>query len=314
MPKITMIPSRKPEHSITEAFPEDDPDRVTDANGLVCDRWGVPYADQYAARNRGTPIDKRSKEASKDAAKKFQQCSDLLAVNKSRGAIKRLLAELWDMEPRSVEKYISVATAMNRDRVGVDLDTAKSDSLAFWTADLQQQRTISRKGQEYWQKIGEQSEAVDKYIAALQALPLAETPEGIAATTRLVEKLYKVAESQENLADRVRSIQLGADEKARQVHDRIDKILGTHAPAKHEHTGDVKNSVTGAIAVVGQIQHTAEPLTREGAIADMLDVLADDAVLIEVLRKLDPDRVLRCLPVPTTGELLTVATECCGDN
>lgn len=277
---------------IPDAEPVDivigEPGMLDPVTGLVTDEYGVPYANQdrikqqlafehVGATKRRTPDGKKKRTRTPEQRRlihgRIEEVRGLLALSMTTGDIRRALSAKWNIHPMSVWKYIKLARARQLELLGRDANELKSDSLQYWTRNLQSaasRQTRAYRELEKADKMQEKAETMMENIVDVPAEQRGEYMKSVAEILRHVAKLK----------DHGRRMLAAASMQSDAVQDRIDRLVGNNQPERLNLslvTTDGQDALLPAV----------EPLNRQQAIREaMLFLIQHQGELPPEKRKL----------------------------
>ena len=206
--------------------------------------------DRPRQRNGDAPRGTRA-----EVEHRIEQVREAMALGRTDGELKRGLAADWGVRRRTVERYLCRARARNRELVGLSPEDSRADSLLFWRdlkAGAMRDRGEAR---------AERDAAADDAGRSADVLadPDRSGDHGAAAA-----RLKAASRRRDGAAKRAAACERNAAE----YQDRIDKLLGNHAPVKLSETTPDGKAVRRAAEPSDPDREFRELLERAGVVAE----------------------------------------------
>ncbi|MFH5805603.1 hypothetical protein [Alienimonas sp. DA493] len=156
--------------------------------------------------------------------KRIEEARKLMSLDYSDGELRRMLSAKWGCSRVTVGKYLTRARGRNRELVGKSPEDCRSDSLLYWRALKAESMQARAEGRKEFKAA---TEEIERAQATLDD-PTSPDEQTETAMARL-----KLASRRQEKA----GAKIGACERnAADYQDRIDKLLGNHAPLKVSET------------------------------------------------------------------------------
>ncbi len=241
--------------------------------GLVCDQWGVPYIDQVMASRRVSP-GRRSRKKSEQAGKRLDEIRSLLALGEVPADICRQLSRKWKKKASTVHAYLLVANKLHGNFIS-DLSSANAqgDSAEYWRKWLVQcEKNVEQLPAIREQLLQETARLVKFNKALMELVPSGQIEADdvgpfLATIAEQLGKVDGIANVLHEASGELRKCIDKAQNASWAVRDRLDRILGAHAPVKKQVESDAVVKITGGLSI------DSEPHTKEEAEKEIKGIL-----------------------------------------
>ena len=156
--------------------------------------------------------------------KRVEEARKLMSLDYSDGELRRMLSAKWKCSRPNAAKYLTRARGRNRELIGKSQEDCRSDSLLYWRALKAESMQARAEGRREWAKASEEIERAQETL---------DDPTNPAEQMESALSRLKLASRRQEKA----GAKIGACERnAADYQDRIDRLLGNHAPIKLSET------------------------------------------------------------------------------
>lgn len=217
-----------------------------------------PHLRDSPLTERGLPRQRRRKLERHEADAVVEYARTLLIMDVNRCDMKREIGKKFNLDPRSSERYITLAGRRNHTHLGESADESLAKSLGYWSRKKQQSEQRLQRELGIEQRANRSLELCDADFERLREQATDDKP--------LIEQFEAVEMRRSNaisLREQARKAMFTAEMVSKEAQREIDRLKGNHAPLKIAKT-DSKGE---------DIPEPIEPTTQEAVDQELREIL-----------------------------------------